>query len=167
MKLLFLHGLESGPHGTKYQALKKTFGEVVSPDCSGIIDPQERLQVILAALEAFSDNLLVVGSSMGGLMALLLQQAIPQRIAGMLLCAPALQRPAARGLSAAGLPPTVVIHGTEDIVVPIAGSRSFGLPLIEVADDHSLKNSLPVILREVARMKNSLQRSEPNCSFPI
>ncbi|MDX2480973.1 MAG: YqiA/YcfP family alpha/beta fold hydrolase [Desulfuromusa sp.] len=160
MTLLFLHGLESGPHGTKYQALKKTFGSVISPDCSGIIDPQQRLQIIMETIKQSEEQFLVIGSSMGGLMALLLQQAAPERIAGMVLCAPALHRPAATGLSASTLPPTVVIHGRQDTVVPIAASRKFGCPLLEVDDDHSLKNSLTIILSEVAKLKNQLKKGD-------
>lgn len=157
MQLIFLHGLESGPHGAKYQALTKAFGRVISPDCSGISDPQRRLQIILAAIENIEDQLLVVGSSMGGLMALLLQQAVPERVGGLLLCAPALHRPAAAGLTAEKLPPALIIHGKQDKVVPIAASRKFGLPLLEVADDHSLKNSLEIIIAEVAKLNKTLE----------
>lgn len=156
MRLLFLHGLESGPHGSKYQALNSAFGQVLSPDCSGISDPQQRLQIILAALEQIDEQLLVVGSSMGGLMALLLHQEVPAQIAGMLLCAPALHRPAAKGLSAENLPPTKIIHGLNDSVVQITASRKFGVPLLEVDDDHSLKNSLPIIVAETGGLKDRL-----------
>lgn len=157
MRLLFLHGLESGPHGAKYQALKKAFGTIISPDCSGISDPQQRLQIILEDIEQIEEQLLVIGSSMGGLVALLLQQAIPEQIAGMLLCAPALHRPAAEKLTATNLPPTKIIHGRQDMLVPIEASRKFGAPLLEVADDHSLKNSLSIIIEEVGRLKNRLE----------
>ncbi len=156
MQLLFLHGLESGPHGAKYQALKRAFGEVNAPDCIGISDPQHRLQIILSAISGTKESFLVVGSSMGGLMALLLQQAVPKRVAGMLLCAPALHRPAATTLKANHLPPTLIIHGRQDTVVPISTSRAFGVPLLEVDDDHSLKNSLPTIISEVAKLKDIL-----------
>lgn len=157
MQLLFLHGLESGPYGTKYQALSDAFGEVISPDCSGISDPQQRLQIILAALQGVEGPFLVIGSSMGGLMALLLQQAAPERVAGMLLCAPALHRPAAEGLTAKQLPPTLIIHGVRDQVVPISSSRKFGTKLIEVNDDHSLKNSLELIISETGKLKQRLE----------
>ena len=156
MNLLFLHGLESGPHGAKYQALKKTFGQVISPDCSGISDHRQRLKIILAEVKNREGVFLVVGSSMGGLMALLLQQQIPERIAGLLLCAPALHREAAKGLTADKLPPTIVIHGRQDSVVPIEASRNFGAPLLAVDDDHSLKNSLPLIIRETEKLRQQL-----------
>jgi pimeloyl-ACP methyl ester carboxylesterase len=160
MQILFLHGLESGPHGLKYQTLKKKFGQVLSPDCSGIADPQQRLDIIRNSIEAVEGKFLVVGSSMGGLMALLLQQALPEKVAGLLLCAPALHRPAAAGLTAANLPPTLIIHGRQDSVVPIAASRSFGVPLLEVEDDHSLRNSLPVLLSETEKLLESLSEKQ-------
>lgn len=158
MKLLFLHGLESGPHGAKYQALRTAFGDVISPDCSGISDPQQRLQIILREIGQLPEEWLVVGSSMGGLMALLLQQTVPERIAGLLLCAPALHRPAAEGLTAENLPPTLIIHGRRDRIVPIAASRRFGVPLLEVDDDHRLGNSLSLIVAETAKLKEMLER---------
>jgi len=156
---MFLHGLESGPHGQKYQALKEKFGAVISPDCTGISDPQQRLQIIRTAIEPLTEPLLVVGSSMGGLMALLLQQDCPKKVAGLLLCAPALHRPEANGLNADSLPVTQIIHGRFDRVVPIEASRKFGAPLLEVDDDHSLKNSLALILAETARLKVLLEEN--------
>ena len=156
MHILFLHGLESGPHGSKYQALKAVFSSVVAPDCSGINDEAERLRVIRQTTDNIKGQFLVVGSSMGGLMALLLQQSCPERIAGMVLCAPALTRPAAANLDLTRLPPTYVIHGTRDEVIPLEVSRRFGDNLIVVADDHRLGKSLPVILRTVFELKMNL-----------
>ncbi|MCD6528011.1 MAG: alpha/beta fold hydrolase [Desulfuromonas sp.] len=156
MQIVFLHGLETGPHGTKYQALKEMFGVVLSPDCEGIKDSQQRLQVIQHTLKDETGPFVVVGSSAGGLMALLLQREDP-RVAGLVLCAPALHTEAAQDLTTDGLPPTVVIHGRQDDVVPIEASRRFGAPLIEVDDDHRLNGSFPLMLREVFEMKLRLQ----------
>ncbi|MEA3465203.1 MAG: alpha/beta hydrolase [Thermodesulfobacteriota bacterium] len=156
MQLVFLHGLETGPHGNKYQALKAMFGEVLSPDCEGIKDPQQRLRIIRHTFKDQPGPFIVVGSSAGGLMALLLQKEEP-RVAGLVLCAPALHNEAAQGLTAESLPPTVVIHGRQDDVVPIESSRCFGAPLIEVDDGHRLSASLPLMLREVFNMKLALQ----------
>ncbi|SHI88594.1 Alpha/beta hydrolase family protein [Malonomonas rubra DSM 5091] len=158
MQLVFLHGLESGPHGAKFQALKKHFGAVISPDCSGISDPWQRLQIIRETLAEQPGPFLLIGSSMGGLMALLLQREIPRQVAGMLLCAPALHRPAGEGLTSAGLPPSLIIHGRQDDVVPIEASRNFGLPLLEVDDDHSLRDSLPLIIAETEKLKQILEQ---------
>jgi len=156
VKILFLHGLESGPHGSKYQALKAVFNEVIAPDCSGIQNENERLEVILAEVDETAGPLLVVGSSMGGLMAMLLQQQRPARIAGMVLCAPALHRPAADTLTYAGLPPLTVIHGDQDDIVPPEVSQRFGNDLITVQDGHRLSNSVPIILRAVFAMQMRL-----------
>lgn len=159
MQLVFLHGLETGPHGTKYQALTAMFGPIISPDCEGIKDPLQRLRIIQQSTRDQPGPFLVVGSSAGGLMALLWQQVEP-RVAGLILCAPALHTSAASGLSTIGLPPTVIIHARQDDVVPIASSRNFGAPLIEVDDNHSLSASVPLILQQVFKMKLALQFPE-------
>ena len=156
MKILFLHGLESGPHGSKYQALKEIFGDVLSPDCSGVKDEIERLRIIEAEISKEADPFLVVGSSMGGLMALLLQKQHPEQVAGLVLCAPAIHRPAATELDLNKLPPTVVIHGTQDDVVPIEASHPFGDRLRKVEDDHRLGSSMEEILHAVFEMKLTL-----------
>jgi pimeloyl-ACP methyl ester carboxylesterase len=152
MQLVFLHGLETGPHGSKYQALTAMFGTVISPDCEGVFDPEQRLTIIRDTLRDQPGPFLVVGSSAGGLMALLLQQVEP-RVAALVLCAPALHTEHAAHLSADQLPPTVVIHGRQDDVVPIDSSRRFGAPLIEVDDDHRLNASIPLMLEQVFRLK--------------
>ncbi len=149
MKILFLHGLESGPHGSKYKALKAVFNDVTAPDCSGILDEDERLQVICNVIDKTNDPYLVVGSSMGGLMAMLLQQYRPQRVAGIVLCAPALNRPAGKQLTYSNLPPLTVIHGEQDDLIPISVSHRFGDDLITVQDGHRLTDSVPVILKAI------------------
>jgi pimeloyl-ACP methyl ester carboxylesterase len=158
MKILFLHGLESGPHGSKYQALRWMFGDVLAPDCSGVKDETQRLDIIQQQLEKEKEPVMVVGSSMGGLMALLLHQASPEKVAGMVLCAPAIHRPAAINLDVEKLPPTIVIHGTADTVVPFNCSAVFGDRLVAVDDDHRLSSSMPEILRAAFDMKLRLAR---------
>jgi len=164
MKIIFLHGLESGPHGSKYQALTWMFGEVLAPDCTGVKVETQRLLIIQQALEAETEPVIVVGSSMGGLMALLLNQANPDKVAGLVLCAPAIHRPAAKHLDVENLPPTIVIHGTADTVVPFSCSAVFGERLIAVDDDHRLSNSMPEILRAVFDVKLGLARFKHDVS---
>lgn len=162
MKILFLHGLESGPHGSKYQALQEMFGEILAPDCSGVKEETERLNIIQREISRENGPLLVVGSSMGGLMALLLQKSNPEKVAGLILCAPAIHRPAGKDLDINHLPPTTVIHGMRDKVVPIESSLPFGDRLIKVDDDHRLGNSIAVILRAVFNLKLSLSNLLPS-----
>ena len=156
MKILFLHGLESGPLGSKYQALKAIFNDVVAPDCSGILHEDERLKIICDAIDKTTEPYLVVGSSMGGLMAMLLQQYRPQRVAGIILCAPALNRPAAKQLTYLDLPPLTAIHGEQDDLIPHTVSQRFGNNLITVQDGHRLTNSVPIILKAVYDMQMKL-----------
>jgi pimeloyl-ACP methyl ester carboxylesterase len=157
MRILFLHGLESGPHGSKYRALKAVFGDVLSPDCSGVTSAEQRLKIIIDQIDGDEEPYLVVGSSMGGLMALLLHQRAPQRVAALLLCAPALNWPAAKGLDLSKLPPTWVIHGSDDDVVPHRYSLPFGERLLSVKDGHRLANSLPLILKSVFELQLQLE----------
>ena len=72
-RLVFLHGLESGPHGSKYQALREIDPDLISPDCEGLNDIGERLAVIERELEGIG-RMVLVGSSFGGLAALLFAQ---------------------------------------------------------------------------------------------
>jgi len=65
-KLVFLRGLESGPHGSKYQTLRDLDPELIAPDCTGIGDLESRLRIIEDSL-AGVDRMVIVGSSLGGL----------------------------------------------------------------------------------------------------
>ena len=83
VQLVFLHGLESGPHGSKFKTLSDLgLGPVLSPNCKDIDDPLQRLAIIREAL-ADAGPLLLVGSSFGGLMALLYAQAWPAQVVAM------------------------------------------------------------------------------------
>ncbi len=143
--LVFLHGLESGPHGSKYHALLELDPALIAPDCSGIDDLEARLAVIEASL-AGVERMVIVGSSFGGLAALLFAQREPNRsrVAACLLCAPAFSLPETADIC--WVPErTVVLHGTEDDIVPFRASEEFcgprGIELVAVKDDHRLSQS--------------------------
>ncbi len=153
-KVVFLHGLESGPHGSKYQALRHLDPELVSPDCTGIANLDERLEIIEDCL-AQVERMVIVGSSFGGLAAVMFAQKPCNfsRITGCLLCAPALTRLSSDAITT--LPPgTIILHGTRDEVIPIQTSRDFskqyGISLMEVDDDHRLSDSSDLMLRLAA-----------------
>ena len=157
MKLLFCHGLESGPRGRKYHALVDAGHDVLSPDCRGE-DLATRVRKIVGVLGATSSPLLIVGSSFGGIAGLLAAieaHEMGLAVPGLVLCAPALQnrQPPADTVSLFCPAPTTIVHGCRDEVIPIEVSRSFardhGARLVEVDDDHSLAGSLDVILRAV------------------
>lgn len=149
--ILFFHGKESGPHGRKYQALSKAL-RVLSPDFQGM-DIAERLAVAEKLTEGAKD-LVVVGSSYGGLLAALLYSKHPERFRNYLLLAPALLLDAD---SIERMPAgAVVIHGRQDEIVPLDPTRAicekFGVRFVEVDDQHSLVNSIDLIVGEACRM---------------
>lgn len=157
MKLLFCHGLESGPHGRKYHALVKAGHEVLSPDCRGE-NLAARVRRIVAAIVAARSPHLIVGSSFGGIAGLLAAIEVKRAgltVPGLVLCAPALQirQPPADTTCLFCPARTTIVHGRHDEVIPIETSRSFardhGARLVEVDDDHTLARSLDVILHAV------------------
>jgi pimeloyl-ACP methyl ester carboxylesterase len=158
MELVFCHGLESGPHGRKYHAMKTAGLPVVSPDFQGQA-LAARVEKLVATLG--DERPVLVGSSYGGLVAVCASAMLPAPpLPGILLCAPALGRaelPADR-LDLSPRCPVVIIHGKEDEVVPIEVSRRYAgnypelVELIEVDDDHSLAASVDRIVSEAERM---------------
>lgn len=144
-RLFFFHGLESGPHGSKYRSLAETFA-VESPDFQGM-DIDERLERAIALTEGLED-IVVVGSSFGGLLATLLHDRHPERFHGVVLLAPALHLEVATRIRR--MPPEGrlhVIHGIDDDIVPLDAVVRFcaahGHAVTVVEDDHRLGASHP------------------------
>lgn len=151
-RLFFFHGLESGPHGSKYHALHDAFGAVTSPDFQGM-DIHARLAHATRATEGLTD-LVVVGSSFGGLLACLLFNAHPERVRGLVLMAPALHLDAASAIER--MPSTGhahIIHGIDDDVVPLEAvvrrCARHGHPVTVVEDDHRLGASRDLMVDRV------------------
>ncbi len=155
--LIFAHGLESGPQGNKSRLLAGLGGPFVAPDCRGMV-----LQARCELLERVTrpGGVLLCGSSYGGLVAALLAARHPERFTGLVLCAPALERVEPPNLDPGALKappglPTVIIHGLQDTVVPLAGSRRYRdrsgshVILHEVQDDHRLSGSWDLLVRVV------------------
>ena len=150
-RLVFLHGLESGPHGSKYHALLDIDPDIIAPDCSGLDDIHERLDVIGKCL-ADIERMVLVGSSFGGLAAVLFAQQPENRnrVAACLLCAPAISL-AAPGEITLVPPRTIVLQGTQDDLVPWKESEKFceahGLRFVKVDDDHRLSGSRDLLVQ--------------------
>lgn len=150
--IFFFHGLESGPIGTKYLRLSEDF-EVTSPDFRDM-DIWERLEKAERETQGMSD-LVVVGSSYGGLLAALLYSKHPERFRGYVLMAPALYRDAADRVER--MPENaVVIHGIHDDVVPIDAVREkcaeLGVVVTEVDDNHRLHAALDLMVEAVRKV---------------
>ena len=147
-RVVFCHGLESGPHGRKYHALVDAGLTVEAPDFRGE-DLPTRVAHLRRALGEHGEPVVLVGSSFGGATAVLAAHEC-SRVRALVLCAPALRRLDAAHPAPA---PCVIVHGTRDEVCPIELSRAYaqhaGVRLIEVDDDHRLAESLAVIVAEV------------------
>lgn len=102
---------------------------------------------------------LLAGSSYGGLAAAWLATAHPERFRALLLLAPALlhrEGPVDGPLQPPAGLRVHVLHGSQDQVVPLQGSRDYvadagpGVQLEVVEDGHALVASIPRII-ELAR----------------
>lgn len=154
----FSHGQESGPWGTKIRGMAETARDagwsVDSLDYQGITDPLERVTKLVAHCAVLDGPPVLVGSSMGGFVALAAASRIPVR--GLFLLAPALYLPGYEEHLPDPLPecPVQVVHGWRDDVVPWAGSIRFGqqtgASLLLLDGDHRLTAQLAVIRRELA-----------------
>jgi|Deesub1362A_J573_1020465.scaffolds.fasta_scaffold03745_4 pimeloyl-ACP methyl ester carboxylesterase len=140
--LAFIHGMFSSSKGYKATLLRRLFPDMLIPDFSGTLE--ERMAQLEPLLSEHSPWILI-GSSMGGLMAALYAARHPQRLARLILLAPALTLPGAPHPDEPIAVQTVVIHGKDDQVIPLEAV----LPLCEklfpnlqfhtVADDHPLR----------------------------
>lgn len=160
-RVLLAHGLEGSPDGRKATALREAGYALEVPDGRGkaLAERVDDLEHTLLHIRAGG---VLVGSSYGGLAALVLAERHADRLRGLLLCAPALMRcePPVDDPAALVIPeelPAIVLHGTRDAVVPIALSRALvercpHARLVELDDDHSLAASTPQLLAAVAEL---------------
>lgn len=144
-RVQFVHGLESGPGGSKARYLAEHFPDALTP-AMNTKDFEASIEVQRAAIEEKAPDVLV-GSSFGGAVAVALLQRGAWK-GPTLLLAPAVKH--------FGLPPrlpenvrVLIVHGTRDDVVDIETSRllaqtgSRGLvEMLELDDEHRLKTVL-------------------------
>lgn len=149
MKVIFSHGKESGPWGTKIRTLadiaKQHGHDVDSIDYSGIASPDERAAKLIAILSELTQPFILVGSSMGGYVSLVASEQYACE--GLFLLAPALYIPDYAKQSYASKAKNIsIVHGLSDDVIPYQHSQRYAqtssceLHLIE--GDHRLNTSL-------------------------
>lgn len=158
LRVLYVHGLESGPQGRKVRALAAAGLDVRAPQmpCGARRAAEDPAGMWSDSLDVQREALahgpidVVVGSSFGGAVTLALLHEAVWAGPTVLLCpahrlmADRLGAPALPGLAA--LPDrgaeVLVVHGRQDAIVPVAHSRELVLGssarLIEVDDDHPL-----------------------------
>ena len=150
--VIFSHGQESGPWGTKIRAMAeraKILGcKVDSVDYQGIPDPTERVRKLVRECALIDDRLILVGSSMGGHVAT--AAAEESGAVGLFVLAPAYYMPGYEALTP--LPPEIpicIVHGWHDDIVPVENSiryaRSCSATLHIVDGDHRLTANLDEI----------------------
>ncbi|PPE72234.1 alpha/beta hydrolase [Solimonas fluminis] len=125
--VVFAHGKESGPWGTKIQHLAVTARqrgyEVLSPDYSHTHDARERVAQLLALAPRARQSLVLAGSSMGGYVSA--QACAALRPRALFLMAPALYFPG-WDEEPQGIPALCsVVHGWSDDIVPVERGLDF------------------------------------------
>jgi len=146
---IFIHGLESNNQGTKAVYYRKNFPGMLTPNFPGPLD--DRMAALYALLSGKSD-IVLVGSSFGGLMASMFAMDNEQRVKRLILLAPAINlvefspyRDRTIGI------PVHIYHGWQDDVIPIeevervAGQVFSNHTFHAVDDDHYLHKTFEKI----------------------
>lgn len=167
--VVFSHGKESGPMGSKIQRLMEEadrFGlKTISVDYRNCATASERVALLndtLKQLNALPQQVVLVGSSMGGYVSTVVANNLP--VAGLFLMAPALWMPAEEYTIQSYQPLTSkveITHGFNDDVVPCENSIRFareheGTVLHLVPDDHRLRASLDFLACQFKRFIEEL-----------
>ncbi len=146
--VVFAHGKESGPWGTKITLLASVAREhgfdVESIDFRGVSDPDTRVLILKDFLAELQGPFILVGSSMGAYVVTVASAQYPPE--ALLLLAPAVYL---TGYEEQNPSPfsgqTVVIHGWHDQVVPVENvlrfCREHSAELHLLSDDHQLLHS--------------------------
>ena len=160
--LVWAHGLWGSPNGSKVTAIRESGIEVISPDFNEM-ELIDRVELLKETIEI--GNVVLAGSSWGGLACALTAMQIPEKLKGLLLLAPALHYPESPNdepekLTAPDSVPVTIIHSTTDDIVPISASKNYiersgnNVQLIEVEDNHVLENSIELIISEAKKLLN-------------
>ena len=160
--VIFSHGQESGPWGSKIRAMSERVKEMGcnanSIDYQGIADPTARVEKLLRECSDISDSLILVGSSMGGHVATAAAEKLGA--AGLFVLAPAFYMEGYEDLTPP--PPSMpicIVHGWHDDIVPVENSiryaRKCSATLHLVDGDHRLTDNIGEINEYLTQfMKN-------------
>ncbi|GAB3683107.1 YqiA/YcfP family alpha/beta fold hydrolase [Salinisphaera aquimarina] len=165
-RVVFAHGKESGPWGSKIQhlaAIAQALDFTVdSPNYSAMMNPIDRVTHLLS-LAPQGTPLVLVGSSMGGYVSAMACERLQPD--ALLLMAPALYLDGYPGDPVGCPADTEVVHGWHDDIVPLASSidfaraRSAGLHIVD--DGHRLADSIDFIGAVFARQLQRVRQRHP------
>jgi len=147
--LVFIHGLESTAQGTKGQYFQEHFPEMIIKNFTGsFTERMNKLNLLLS----LRDNMVVVGSSYGGTMAVQYAAENENNLKKLILLAPALNLPDLKISKNKVLKiPVIIYHGTKDDVVNPYAVKDIAKKIFSklehhlVDDDHSLHVTFPLL----------------------
>jgi pimeloyl-ACP methyl ester carboxylesterase len=152
--VVFSHGKESGPWGSKITAMAAVVRElglvVESVDYRGLDDPALRVRKLIEVAAEFTPPLVLVGSSMGGHVSAAAAARLRPR--GLYLLAPAFYMAGYEEHTPQDVTcPTAIVHGWHDDIVPVENSirwaREHRAALHILDSDHRLEDQIPAICR--------------------
>lgn len=163
--VIFSHGQESGPWGTKIRAMAENVRnlgcEADSIDYQGIADPTARVGKLRQSCAGIDDQLILVGSSMGGHVATAAAESLGA--AGLFVLAPAYFMEDFEDLTPE--PPSMpicIVHGWHDDIVPVENSirfaRACSATLHLVDGDHRLTQNIDEINEYLGQFIKSLNQ---------
>lgn len=158
-KIIYLHGSDSSSQSGKARQFAEKFQGMITPDFTGSFDERmNQLHKVLGKEKGWT----IIGSSYGGLMAAVFASENPKQVKKLVLLAPAILKDE-NGIyydPVIGEPlqdkwkrlqtitiPTVIVHGTQDDVVPLEPVRKTAEELftdvefIVVDDGHRLQKA--------------------------
>lgn len=162
--VVFSHGKETGPNGRKISQLREIAeqagAQTISIDYTQTMQPEERVQILLATELPAYDHLILVGSSMGGYVSTRASEQLKPD--GLVLMAPAF------GMADYPVPYPIphasnvaVVHGWQDEVIPVSHviewAKQHQIRLQLVSDDHSLHQEVGTVGRFLVEMISKLK----------
>ena len=152
LHIVFSHGQESGPWGTKIKIMASLASslscDVSSIDYQGIKEPQDRIAKLVKECSGISEPICLVGSSMGGFVAT--AAAYDVKAIGLFVLAPAyfIQGFDHSLIKSIDIPMEIV-HGWNDNIVPVENSiryaQSQHAKLHILDGDHGLTDNIQEI----------------------
>jgi pimeloyl-ACP methyl ester carboxylesterase len=147
--LIFIHGLMGSSQGVKASLLRRLYPDILTPDFSGSLEERmAQLEHNLGEEKGWT----MIGSSLGGLMAVLFARQHTTQVSKLILLAPALTWPDFMQAAPSTLDiPTLIYHGIRDELVPVDKIRRLAeqiftqLDFHMVDDDHGLYKTVHTI----------------------